>query len=235
MRGRLASGRRVPVTASPAHLEMPQPEHQPPVAAARSPRADGAVVAAAVALLEAAALTAAMRQVASWNPLLHLYAAADRRWHRQPTKAKGLAHRPEQAGDRVPSGGAGCGGHDRPVLGRGRLPERPAAVGGPAPGCGLACRWRSVRPLVTTSVGGTLQSKGRVGVEGGSGGPAGTHQAAPGLGDLHADRHQGPFTRPNEGGHVLDRAMTVAARGMSGATLAQRRLLGARAPPSRSM
>jgi hypothetical protein len=38
------------------------------------------VVAVAVALLEAAALIAAMRRVASWNPLLPLYAAADRRW-----------------------------------------------------------------------------------------------------------------------------------------------------------
>jgi uncharacterized protein YigA (DUF484 family) len=38
------------------------------------------VVAAAVALLEAAALTAAMRRVASWNPRLHLSAAADRLW-----------------------------------------------------------------------------------------------------------------------------------------------------------
>ena len=38
------------------------------------------MVAAAVALLEAAALTAAMRRIASWNPRLHLYAAADRRW-----------------------------------------------------------------------------------------------------------------------------------------------------------
>jgi len=38
------------------------------------------VVAAAVALLEAAALTAAMRRVASWNPHLHLSAAADRLW-----------------------------------------------------------------------------------------------------------------------------------------------------------
>jgi hypothetical protein len=33
-----------------------------------------------VALLEAAALIAAMRRVASWNPLLPLYAAADRMW-----------------------------------------------------------------------------------------------------------------------------------------------------------
>jgi hypothetical protein len=59
---------------------MPHPEHEPPAAAARPPRADGDVVAAAVALLEAAALTAAMRRVASWNPHLHLSAAADRLW-----------------------------------------------------------------------------------------------------------------------------------------------------------
>jgi hypothetical protein len=37
-------------------------------------------VAAALALLEAAALTAAMRRVPSWNPHLHLYVAADRLW-----------------------------------------------------------------------------------------------------------------------------------------------------------
>ena len=41
---------------------------------------DGEVVAAAVALLEAAALTAAMGRVPSWNPHLHLSAAADRVW-----------------------------------------------------------------------------------------------------------------------------------------------------------
>jgi hypothetical protein len=59
--------------------QMPQPEHEP-TAAGQPPRADGEVVAAAVPLLEAAALTAAMRGVASWNPHLHLSAAADRRW-----------------------------------------------------------------------------------------------------------------------------------------------------------
>jgi hypothetical protein len=59
---------------------MPPPEHEPPTAAARPLRADGEVVAAAVVLLEAAALTAAMWRVASWNPRSHLYAAADRRW-----------------------------------------------------------------------------------------------------------------------------------------------------------
>jgi hypothetical protein len=68
---------------------MPQPEHQPP-AATQPPRADAEVVAAAVALLEAAALTAAMRRVASWNPHLHLSVAADRLW--------------------VPSAGGGQGG-----------------------------------------------------------------------------------------------------------------------------
>jgi hypothetical protein len=38
------------------------------------------VIATAVALTERAALTAAMRTVASWNPLANLYAAADRAW-----------------------------------------------------------------------------------------------------------------------------------------------------------
>jgi hypothetical protein len=38
------------------------------------------VIATAVALTERAALTAAMRTVASWNPLAYLYAAADRAW-----------------------------------------------------------------------------------------------------------------------------------------------------------
>jgi hypothetical protein len=62
---------------------MPQPEQEPPATAARPPRADGEVVAAAVALLEAAALTSAMRRVSSWNPHLHLSAAADRLGYRQ--------------------------------------------------------------------------------------------------------------------------------------------------------
>jgi hypothetical protein len=59
---------------------MPPFEPEPPAVAAQSPRAGGEVVAVAVALLEAAALTAAMRQVASWNPYRHLSAAADRLW-----------------------------------------------------------------------------------------------------------------------------------------------------------
>jgi hypothetical protein len=79
MRGRLAIGPIVQVTARPDPQEMPHPEHEPPVAA-QPPRADGEVVAAAVALLEAAALTAAMQRVPSWNPHLHLSAAADRLW-----------------------------------------------------------------------------------------------------------------------------------------------------------
>jgi hypothetical protein len=81
MRVRLAIGPIMRVTALPRQQEMPQPEHEPP-AATQPPRADAEVVAAAVALLEAAAVTAAMRRVASWNPHLHLSAAADRLWAR---------------------------------------------------------------------------------------------------------------------------------------------------------
>jgi len=58
----------------------PSEQDPPAVAAAEPPRAGGQVVAVAVALLEAAALIAAMRRVASWNPRLPLYAAADRLW-----------------------------------------------------------------------------------------------------------------------------------------------------------
>jgi hypothetical protein len=79
MRDRLAIGLRV-LVAGTGPQEMPQPEQEPPVAAARPQGADGEVFAAAVALLEAAALTAAMRRVAAWNPLVCLDAAADRLW-----------------------------------------------------------------------------------------------------------------------------------------------------------
>jgi hypothetical protein len=72
---------------------MLPPTHEQPPAAAPPPRADGEVVAVAVALLEAAALTAAMRRMASWNPLVHLYVAADRRW--------GAAGHQEQGGWRT--------------------------------------------------------------------------------------------------------------------------------------
>jgi hypothetical protein len=59
---------------------MPPSEPEPPAVAAQSPRAGGEVVALAVALLEVAALLAAMRRVASWNPHLHLCVAVDRMW-----------------------------------------------------------------------------------------------------------------------------------------------------------
>jgi hypothetical protein len=59
---------------------MPQPHHEQPMVAAQPLRAGGDVVAAAVALLEAAALAAAMRRVANWNPRMELYAATDRVW-----------------------------------------------------------------------------------------------------------------------------------------------------------
>jgi hypothetical protein len=61
---------------------MTQTEQDPPAVAAATPPpwAGGDVVATVLALLEAAALTTAMRRVASWNPQLHLYAAADRMW-----------------------------------------------------------------------------------------------------------------------------------------------------------
>ena len=68
---------------------MPQPENDPPAAAAEPSRAGGDVVTGAVALLEAAALTASMRRVASWNPQLHLYAAADRMWVRSESGDQG--------------------------------------------------------------------------------------------------------------------------------------------------
>jgi hypothetical protein len=81
MRRRLATGPTVPVPALARMLRnMPPSEPEPPAVAAEPPRASGEVVAVAVALLEAAALIAAMRRVASWNPLLPLYAAADRMW-----------------------------------------------------------------------------------------------------------------------------------------------------------
>jgi hypothetical protein len=72
----------VPVTAPARMLRKMTPSEQDPpaVAAAEPPRAGGQVVAVAVALLEAAALITAMRRVASWNPLLPLYVAADRMW-----------------------------------------------------------------------------------------------------------------------------------------------------------
>jgi hypothetical protein len=68
---------------------MPPSEPEPPALAAQSPRAGGEVVALAVALLEAAALLAAMQRVASWNPLRPLHAAADRVWIRSASTEHG--------------------------------------------------------------------------------------------------------------------------------------------------
>jgi hypothetical protein len=68
---------------------MPPSEPEPPAVAAQSPRAGGEVVALAVALLEAAALLAAMQRVASWNPLRPLHAAADRVWIRSASTEHG--------------------------------------------------------------------------------------------------------------------------------------------------
>jgi hypothetical protein len=61
---------------------MTQSGHHPPAAAAVPPplRAGGDVEMTARALLEAAALAAAMRRGESWNPRLHLHAAAERAW-----------------------------------------------------------------------------------------------------------------------------------------------------------
>jgi hypothetical protein len=61
---------------------MTQSGQDPPVAAAVTPplRAGGDVETTAQALLDAAALAAAMRRVESWNPLVHLHAAAERAW-----------------------------------------------------------------------------------------------------------------------------------------------------------
>jgi hypothetical protein len=67
---------------------MPPSAPEPPAAAAQSP-AGGEVVAVAVALLEAVALLAAMRRVASWNPLRPLHAAADRAWVRSASTEHG--------------------------------------------------------------------------------------------------------------------------------------------------
>jgi hypothetical protein len=68
-----------------------QPRHDQQTADVPTPpaAAGGVVVTTAVALIEAAALTAAMRRMASWNPSMHLYAAADRAW--APSGAEGRA------------------------------------------------------------------------------------------------------------------------------------------------
>jgi hypothetical protein len=69
---------------------LTQTEQDPPaVAATPPPWAGGDIVATVLALLEAAALTTAMRRVASWNPHLHIYAAADRMWMRPESGDQG--------------------------------------------------------------------------------------------------------------------------------------------------
>jgi hypothetical protein len=70
---------------------MTQSGQDPPVAAAVTLplRADGNVESTARALLEAAALAAAMRRVESWNPRLHLDAAADRAWASAGSRERG--------------------------------------------------------------------------------------------------------------------------------------------------
>jgi len=60
---------------------MPSPhQHTASGVPTAPPAATNHVIATAVALTEGAALTAAMRAVASWNPLAYLHAAADQAW-----------------------------------------------------------------------------------------------------------------------------------------------------------
>jgi hypothetical protein len=70
---------------------MTQSGHDPPVAAAVTPplRAGGDVETTARALLEAAALAAAIRQGESLNPLVHLDAAADQAWASAGSRERG--------------------------------------------------------------------------------------------------------------------------------------------------
>ena len=100
-----------------------------PVAAVTPPPpAGGDVVGVAVALLEAAALAAAMGRVGIWNPHLHLDAATDRMWASAASGGPGEWRTdPGEQAAKVRPGGAGRRGHHRPLPGRGRIPERPAA------------------------------------------------------------------------------------------------------------
>ena len=121
-------GLTVPVTAPARMLRKMTPSEQDPpaVAAAEPPRAGGQVVVVAVALLEAAALLAAMRRVAGLEP-----APAPVHGGRSDVDSiskrgrKGLADRPEHARGRCAPGGAGRRGHNRPLLGRGWVSQRP--------------------------------------------------------------------------------------------------------------
>lgn len=108
----------------------PSEQDSPAVAAADPPRAGGQVVAVAVALLEAAALTAAMRRVASWNPLLSLYAAADRMWTPSAGEdQKDWRTDPSTHAADVRLAVLVAEGHNRPLLGRGWVSQRPGVVG----------------------------------------------------------------------------------------------------------
>jgi hypothetical protein len=93
-------------------------QDRPVVAATPLPAAGGDVVGVAMALLEAAALAAAMRRVGIWNPYLHLDAAADRAWASAGSGGQGEWRTdPGPARGRVALGGAGGRGHHRPLLG----------------------------------------------------------------------------------------------------------------------
>jgi hypothetical protein len=65
----------------------------------------------------AALLGAALWLCVAALPHLHLSAAADRLWVPSHSSDQELVDGPKQARDRVPSGGTGGAGHDRPVLG----------------------------------------------------------------------------------------------------------------------
>jgi hypothetical protein len=126
---------------------MPPPSHEQPTAAAQPTWADGEVVAAAVALLEAAALTAAMRRMASWNPRSPLYAAVDRRW--------GSAGHEDQGGWRTDRSRQAAELRLAVLVAEATISRCLAEDGSSVPGSSrwtcatlrLACRWRSVRPL----------------------------------------------------------------------------------------
>ena len=75
-------------------------------------------------------------------------------------------------------------------------------AGGVRPMVGSRRSRRENLRLVMTSFGGDTVVRASRWRGGGSGGPAGKRQASPGLRDLHADRHQRPSIRPDEGGHA---------------------------------
>jgi hypothetical protein len=150
VRSRLAIGPTVRVKRlARMPSTMTQSRHDPPAAAAGTPplRAGGDMETTARALLAAAALAAPCGGERAGT---HLCTSTRRRAGvgiGGERRTSGLADRPQQAGRRLAPGGAGCRGHNQPPLGRGRLPQRAAAVGRPAPGSNLAWRRCSVRRL----------------------------------------------------------------------------------------